>query len=201
MEDPPLDTPLGGFGVSKPGPFEGPTSIERWFLFPTNLLGHYSSFRGPFRILATGQEVPSANFRGTCDYREQQKLGPGCGSQRCAAPWCPELPAPRCEARWPWLSKPLWLIPFWLVGEFTMLEPTLVGIRMFTGGAIWVLTHGQMLSRARRTGVQERLFRDEEGVLVLGANSVPFFGFPLWGALTKMRFVGGYLEKWFCQVP
>ena len=39
---------------------------ERWFLFPTNLLGHYSSFRGPFRILAAGQEVPSANFRGTC---------------------------------------------------------------------------------------------------------------------------------------
>ena len=35
-------------------------------LFPTNLLGHYSSFRGPFRILAAGQEVPSANFRGTC---------------------------------------------------------------------------------------------------------------------------------------
>ena len=24
---------------------------ESWFLFPTNLLGHYSSFRGPFRIL------------------------------------------------------------------------------------------------------------------------------------------------------
>ena len=43
-----------------------PSTPERWFLFPTNLLGHYSSFRGPFRILAAGQEVPSANFRGTC---------------------------------------------------------------------------------------------------------------------------------------
>ena len=36
------------------------------FLFPTNLIGHCSSFRGPFRILAAGQEVPSTNFRGTC---------------------------------------------------------------------------------------------------------------------------------------
>ena len=39
---------------------------ERWFLFPTNLIGHYSRFRGTFRILAAGQEVPSANFCGTC---------------------------------------------------------------------------------------------------------------------------------------
>ena len=30
--------------------------IERWFLFPTNLLGHSSSFREPFRILATGDD-------------------------------------------------------------------------------------------------------------------------------------------------
>ena len=35
-------------------------------VFPPNLIGHYSSFRGPFRILAADQEVPSANFRGTC---------------------------------------------------------------------------------------------------------------------------------------
>ena len=50
--------PLRFLGLAWP-PF------ERWFLFPTNLLGHYSSFRGPFRILPAGQEVPSANFRGT----------------------------------------------------------------------------------------------------------------------------------------
>ena len=30
-------------------------------------------------------------------------------------------------------------IPFW---ARSMLEPTLVGIGMFTGGTIWILTHG-----------------------------------------------------------
>ena len=48
--------------------FEG-VLFERWFLFPTNLIGHYSSFRGPFHIMAAGQEsLPrtSANFHGTC---------------------------------------------------------------------------------------------------------------------------------------
>ena len=41
-------------------------TIERWSSFPTNLIGQYSSFRGPFHILAAGREVPSANLRGTC---------------------------------------------------------------------------------------------------------------------------------------
>ena len=37
-------------------------------------------------------------------------------------------------------------IPFWLVGEFAtqILGPILVGIRMFTGGTIWVFTHGHV---------------------------------------------------------
>ena len=42
---------------------------ESWILFPLNLIGHYSSFRRPFSILARGgggQEVPFADFRGTC---------------------------------------------------------------------------------------------------------------------------------------
>ena len=30
--------------------------LRAGFLFPTNLLGHHSSFRGPFRILAASQE-------------------------------------------------------------------------------------------------------------------------------------------------
>ena len=38
---------LFGFGKTHIQTFPN----ERWFLFHTNLLGHYSSFRGPFRIL------------------------------------------------------------------------------------------------------------------------------------------------------
>ena len=65
---------------------------------------------------------------------------------------------------WPRWSKPLWLIPCWLVGvgqhqwdpslagigEFTThrLPILVVGLkRMFTGGTIWILTHGHLASK------------------------------------------------------
>ena len=47
-------------------------------------------------------------------------------------------------------------IPFWGVSEFTThyLEPILVGIWMFTGATIWLLTHGHMSQRLSFWGSQ-----------------------------------------------
>ena len=59
------------------------------------------------------------------------------------------------EATWLRLSKPFWLIPFWLVGECTThFRLYCVGIGMFTGGTIWILTHGHLAIAAH--GVSHR---------------------------------------------
>ena len=63
-QDPPNGGPVFAGKCPRSMGAQWSPSLHR--LQPTNLLGHYSSFRGPFRILAAGQEVPSANFRGTC---------------------------------------------------------------------------------------------------------------------------------------
>ena len=50
----------------------------------------------------------------------------------------PQLP-------WLWWSKPFWdPILGWLVTSPPMLEPILVEIGLFTGGTIWILTHGRI---------------------------------------------------------
>ena len=46
------------------------------------------------------------------------------------------------------IQKWLWVktngIPFWGIGAPLILEPVFVGIGMFTGGTIWILTHGKI---------------------------------------------------------
>ena len=57
----------------------------------------------------------------------------------------------RCfqESLWLWVKTNG--IPFWGIGAPPILEPISVGIGMFTGGTIWILTHGQKpLCRIRR---------------------------------------------------
>ena len=44
-------------------------------------------------------------------------------------------------ATWLWV-KTIFMVPFWRAPP--ILEPILVVIGMFTGGAIWILTHGHM---------------------------------------------------------
>ena len=78
-------------------------------------------------------------------------------SARTSQRWlCETSHAIRChepqsvhQAIW---SKPFWLIPCWLglVNSPPSLEPILVEIGMFTGGTIWVLTHGHLAKYQRQ---------------------------------------------------
>ena len=43
---------------------------------------------------------------------------------------------------WPWVKTNGTILGY--VGAPPILKPILVGIGMFTGGAIWILTHGHM---------------------------------------------------------
>ena len=47
---------------------------------------------------------------------------------------------------WLWWSKPFWDEPFWLdcVNSPPIVGFILVGIGRFTGGTIWILTHGHV---------------------------------------------------------
>ena len=55
---------------------------------------------------------------------------------------CPARAAAR-HLMWLWLSKPVG--SHFGLGAPPILEPILVGIGMFTGGTIWLLTHGHVI--------------------------------------------------------
>ena len=76
-----------------------------------------------FPSLGWASESPGARRAGAQELaRRHSGLGASAGS-RCAPGELIGL----------WLSKPLWLIPFWGIGP-PILEPILVGIGMLTGG-------------------------------------------------------------------
>ena len=71
---------------------------------------------------------------------------------------------------WLWLSKPFW-IPFWLglVNSPPIVGPILVGIGMFIGGTIWVLTHGNSEQKKNKKRTKHLWFqrRTQNGLLQL----------------------------------
>ena len=68
-------------------------------------------------------------------------------------------------AMWLWLSKPMGS-HFGVFGAPPILEPMLVGIGMFTGGMIWLLTHGHVQSTADNMAYKNHCGRYPPGGLV-----------------------------------
>ena len=112
--------------------------------------------------------------------------------------------------------RPIWLwvktngIPFWLVGEFTTHFRTYFSgwIGMFTGGTIWLLTHGHICRQsATEVGVMHR-HGGRRACLVCMFLSLPYVpwqlacssGLPLTLtqdlSRTRPTIRGGSLQKW-----
>ena len=55
-------------------------------------------------------------------------------------------------------------------GAPPILEPILVGIGMFAGGTIWILTHGQMTPKLQPSRGSQRGFSEGFGVCFSSGN-------------------------------